>query len=226
MNANQVYEIWLYCLAKNNQQGYGSPADFYQTINAAQIQYLDFLLGEYQKYQPMRPVGTPQVGDGERIRNSIAPLIYQTILTPNTTTGVATYPSDYEAVDEMWGVYGFYNIRFVNQPRLASFWGSSIDPISETGSHIYTLREAGIQFYPEYIGLARMSYVRTPPSIVWGYTLDGNGLPVWNPATSQDPVWGTTDIFQIIARALRMAGVNLDANTVSQYANEIKMGGQ
>lgn len=221
-----MYKIVLFAADKNLQQGYVSPDDFYTTINTAQQQYLDFLLGEYQRYTPLRPIGTPQIGDGERIRNSIAPLIYQTILMPNTTTGVATYPSDYEMTDAMWGVYGIYNIRFVNQPRLASFWGSSIDPITETGSHIYTLREAGIQFYPESLGMARMSYVRTPPSIVWGYTLDSNGIPAWNPATSQDPVWGNTDCLQIIVRALRLIGVNLDSNVVSQYANEIKQTGQ
>jgi hypothetical protein len=126
----------------------------------------------------------------------------------------------------MWGMYGVYNIRFVNQPRLASFWGSAIDPITEDGNHIYTLREAGIQFYPEHIGLARMSYVRTPPSIVWGYTEDSNGIPQWNPATSQNPVWGDTDCLQIIVRALRLVGVNLSSAAISQYANEVKMQGQ
>lgn len=226
MNANQTYEIWVYCLGKNLQQGYASPQNFYTDINSAQVQYLDYLLGEYQKYTPLRPVGTPQVGDGERMRNTISPLIYQTILAPNTTTGLANYPSDYEAVDEMWEQYGLYNVRFVNQPRLASFWGSSIDPITEQGSKIYSLRWEGIQFYPEAIGAAKMSYVRTPPSIVWGYTEDSNGIPRWNPATSQDPVWGDTDMFQIIARALRMAGVNLDSNVVNQYANEVKTIGQ
>lgn len=226
MTSNVMYQIVLLACAKNVQDGYISPQDFYTYANTAQQQYLDYLLGEYQKYQPMRPIGTPQVGDGERIRNSIAPLIYQTVLVPNTTTGVATYPADYELTDAMWGVYGFYNIRFVNQPRLASFWGSAIDPITETGSHIYTLREAGIQFYPEHIGLARMSYVRTPPSIVWGYTLDSNGLPVWNPATSQDPVWSDTDCMNIISRILRLVGVNFADGVISQYANEVKQGGQ
>ena len=209
---------------KNLQQGYASPADFYTTINNAQQQYLDYLLGEYQKYTPLRPVGVPQIGNGERIRSSIAPLIYNTVLVPNSTTGIAAYPSDYEMTDAMWGVYGIYDIRFVNQPRLSNFWGSSIDPITQYP--IYVLRQEGVQFYPEYIGLARMSYVRTPPSIVWGYTVDSNGIPAYNPATSQDPIWADTDMMNIISRALRMVGVNLQAQVVNQYAQEIKTLGQ
>jgi hypothetical protein len=85
---------------------------------------------------------------------------------------------------------------------------------------------ACIQFYPENIGSAKMSYVRTPPSIVWGYTLDSNGIPVWNPATSQNPVWSDGVMMEIIARALRLIGVNLQSSVISQYANEVKQLGQ
>jgi hypothetical protein len=49
MNANQVYKICLAIVDKNLQQGYLSPDDFYTYINAAQNEYLDYLLGEYQK---------------------------------------------------------------------------------------------------------------------------------------------------------------------------------
>lgn len=224
MNSNQVYKLMLDIVGKNVQQGYLSPDDFYTYINAAQAEYLDYLLGEYQQYQAGRPIAVVEIGNKERIRNSISPLIYNITLTPNTTTGIASLPSDYEMVDAMWEIYGFYNIRFVNQPRLASFHQSKIDPIQD--NPVYLLKHEGFQFYPVDLGLARMSYVRTPPSIVWGWVADSNGNPVWNPATSQDPVWADADMLNIIARALRMFGVQVDSNTVSQYANEIKYKGQ
>lgn len=225
MTADTAYKIVKYAVAKNTSQGYVSPDDFNSVLMlTAQQEYVDYLLGEYQQYREQRPVAVVQVGDGERIRNSIAPLIYNTVLVPNTTTGIASYPSDYEAVDSMWNIYGFYNIRFTNQPRLASFWQSQIDPIAS--NPVYLLKHEGFQFYPENIGLARLSYVRTPPAIVWGYILDSNGLPVYDPTTSQHPVWSDTDMMNILARALRLIGVNLDTPTVSQYANEVKMGGQ
>lgn len=224
MDINRVYSIVKYCAGKNLQDGYVSPEDFFTIINSAQQQYLDYLLGEYQKYQVGRPVAVVEVGNKEKIRDSIAPLIYNITLTPNTTTGISAFPSDYEAVDAMWGVYGFYNIRFVNQPRLASFHNSRIDLIND--NPVYLLKHEGFQFYPTNLGLARMSYVRTPPSMVWGYVLDSNGIPVYNPSTSQQPVWGDVDMLNIISRALRMIGVNLESATVSQYANEVKNIGQ
>jgi len=224
MDINRVYSIVKYCAGKNLQDGYISPEDFFTIINSAQQQYLDYLLGEYQKYQAGRPIAVVEIGNKEKIRDSIAPLIYNITLTPSTTTGIASFPSDYEAVDAMWGVYGFYNIRFVNQPRLASFHNSTIDLIND--NPVYLLKHEGFQFYPTNLGLARMSYVRTPPSMVWGYVLDSNGIPVYNPSTSQQPVWGDVDMLNIISRALRMIGVNLESSTVSQYANEVKNIGQ
>ena len=222
MDVNQVYQVILYATAKNKQDGYVSPDDFYTIINAAQRAYLDYLLGQYQKYQNFRPISPVEFGQNERIRQSVAPLIYGTFLNPNAS-GIASYPSDFEYTDAMWTQYGFYNIRFIQQDRLKSFYRSNIDPIAQ--NPVYLLCNQGFQFYPE-TQTARLSYVRTPPSIVWGYVNDSNGIPVYNPATSQDPVWSETDMLNIIVRALQLVGVNLQFGAVLQYSNDIKNNGQ
>lgn len=225
MDVNQVYKTVLYAVAKNKSQGYVSPEDFNTVLMpVAQRSYLDYLLGEYQKYQIRRPIAVVEFGQNERIRESLSPLIYSANLSPNTTTGIAPFPSDHEYPDNMWGLYGFYNIRFVQQDRLDSYIHSEIDPVVQ--NPVYLLQHEGFHFFPENIGAAKLSYVRTPPSIVWGYVLDSNGRPVYNPATSQNPVWGDTDMFQIIVRALALVGVNLQLGIVMQYSNDIKNGGQ
>jgi hypothetical protein len=227
MDVNQMYEIWKYAIAKNLQQGYGSPSDFYITINQAQRSYQDYLLGEYQKYQIKRPIAVVEFGQNERIRDSLAPLIYSAILPINSTTGISPFPSDYEYVDAMWSIYGNYNIKFTQQDRLDMYVHSEIDPI--VSNPVYLIQHEGFHFYPERPygeNQAKMSYVRDAPSIVWGYVDDSNGIPVWNPATSQNPVWSDTDCYQIIVRALMLVGVNLQFNTVIQYSNDIKNTGQ
>jgi hypothetical protein len=223
MDVNQVYEIIKYACAKN-QQGYVSPEDFYVVINKAQALYLDYLLGEYQKYQASRPIPVVALGESQKIRESIAPLIYNTILSPSVSTGIAAFPSDYESVDAMWTLYNFYNIRFAQQDRFSAWYRSAIDPV-ETNP-VYLIKHEGFHFYPENIGSARLSYVRTPPSIVWGYNLDSNGIPVYNPATSQQPVWPDFDMMNIITRALQIIGVALQSGVVMQYAQEVKTIGQ
>lgn len=227
MDVNQMFQIWSYAISKNLQQGYGSPSDFYISINQAQRSYEDYLLGEYQKYQLQRPIAVVEFGQNERIRDSLAPLIYNAILPINSTTGIAPFPSDYEYVDAMWSVYGNYNIRFIQQDRLDAFAHSQIDPVAS--NPVYLIRHEGFLFFPDRPygeNQAKMSYVRNAPSIVWGWVPDSNGIPVYNPATSQNPVWSDTDCLQIITRALMLAGVNLQFNTVLQYAKDITTNGQ
>jgi hypothetical protein len=88
------------------------------------------------------------------------------------------------------------------------------------------LRNNGFQFAPFGIGQARISYIIEPPNMVWGYTLDGNGVPVYSAANSVQPVWDDVSIMEIIARALRLIGVNLQYNDVAAYANQIQFQGQ
>lgn len=223
MTTDQVYQIIKYA-ANKNQQGYISPDEFYIIINSAQNQYLDFLLGSYQKQQVGRPIPVVAFGQNQKLRTSLAPLIYSRVLNPNSTTGIAAFPDDFELVDAMWSLYGIYNIRFAQQDSLNSFYRSSIDPIEE--NPVYLIQHEGFHFYPENIGATKLSYIRTPPSIVWGYSVDSNGQPVYNASISQQPVWFDMDMYEIIARALILVGVNLQMSQLVQYANEIKTIGQ
>lgn len=225
MTADFCYKIMLYAAAKNLQNGYVSPDDFNEVIMpTAQRSYLDYLRGSYQQYQAKRPIAVVAFSENQMIRQSLAPLVYGAVLSPNNVTGIASFPSDFEFVDAMWSLYGIYNIRFAQQDRLSSYYRSEIDPVQQ--NPIYIIQHEGFHFFPENIGDVRLSYIRTPPPIIWGYDIDGNGLPIYNPAKSQDPVWGETDILNILVRGMALIGVNLQVNTLMGYANEIKQRGQ
>jgi hypothetical protein len=226
VDVNQAYELCQYCVAKNSAQGYLSPQDFNHVINVAQRSYIDYLIGQYQQYQAKRPIPIVAFGENERVRTSLAPLIYEVVIPVNSTTGIGAFPYGFIQVDAMWGQYGFYNIRFTEQVRLSANYRSVIDsPISNNDNAVYLIRHEGFKFFPETIGNARCSYVQNPPSISWGYT-EVNGIPVWNPATSSNPVWDDTDLLNIIVRALAIVGVNLQLNVVQQYSQTIKTQGQ
>lgn len=53
-------------------------------------------------------------------------------------------------------------------------------------------------------------------------TVSNSQRSVYNPATSQDLLWKDVDQMEVIARILEKVGVNLIAQQVVQYANEIK----
>lgn len=223
MSVDDVYTLMKFILAKNIQQGYFSPDDFNRTINMAQRNYLDYLKGEYQKYQQARPIAVVEFSQNQMIRQSLAPLIYNTILNPNTTTGIAGFPNDLEYTDAMW-LYSFKRVKFIQQDSLDSYYNSQIDPI--TVNPVYLINHEGFQFYPTNVGMTRLSYLRTPPSIVWAYIEDSNGIPRYDAANSQQPVWAETDMMQVIVRALAMCGINLQLGSVVQYSQEIKNNGQ
>ena len=235
MNVNDMYRICQFAINKA-QNGYLTPSDFNLIINQAQVSYQDYLLGEFQQYQYGRPQARVSYSQNEDIRQRLTPLILQTTLSPDTNTGVASYPSNFLQVDAMWETDGLHRIRFVPQDSLYSYYNSEIDPIID--NPIYLLQKDQFQFYPKNIatlsGNPIVSYVRSAPDIIWGYTLV-SGRPVYNPATyspgppptgSQQPVWYDVDILEIITRALKLIGLNLQDDMIEQYANQVTQTGQ
>lgn len=231
-NINDVYKIVLYAVSKNLQMGYVSPEDFNNSINIAQKGYVSYLLGNFQQYQPGRPVARVEFGQNAVLRQRLTPIIYQTWLSIDST-GYSPYPSAasqlpsggaYMQTDAMWSAYGYERIREVQQHYFYSIYNSVIDPIDSWP--VYMIQNNGFQFAPFGLGSARISYIIEPPDMVWGYTLDGNGVPVYSAANSVQPVWDDVSIMEIIARALRLIGVNLQYNDVAAYANQIQFQGQ
>lgn len=224
MSVNDMFEIILFAVRKNGGSGDISPQEFNLIIGQAQSSFSDYLLGQFQQYQPMRPVPTVQYSENENTRQALTPIIYGYTLTINSSTGISPYPGDYQRTDAMWKADGHTNIRFVQQQHLQSYYNSRIDPY--LSNPFYLIKDIGFDFFPASLGTAKLSYVRKPPAIVWGYSIDVNGLPVYNASISINPVWADVDCLEIIVRALALIGINLQMPQVSQYAEQIKKGGQ
>lgn len=220
--AGELYSLMQFILNKN-QQGYFPPQSFNIVINQGQRSYADYLLGELQQYQQGRSGSRVEWGQNQTARTRLTPIIYGYHLHIDPT-GFSPYPGDYLNVDAMWSIYGIERVRFVPQDKHWFVYGSVIDPY-QTNPY-YLIEDVGFRFYPQSYGDAWLSYVRNPPNIVWGYTLDINGRPVYSQALSTNPVWDDASIFQVIVRALAIVGVNLQAQDVERYAQEIKNTGQ
>lgn len=223
MTVDDIYVLMLYAVSKNKQQGYLSPTDFNVVFNQGQKSFADYLLGELQQYPQGRSGSRVEWGQNQTARTRLTPIIYGYHLHIDTT-GFSPYPGDYLNVDAMWSIYGIERVRFVPQDKHWFVYGSVIDPYQS--NPYYLIEDVGFRFFPQSYGDAWLSYVRNPPNVVWGYTTDVNGIPVYSAALSTQCVFDEASILQIVVRALRIVGVNLQFDTVSQYANEIKMQGQ
>jgi hypothetical protein len=220
MNVNDMYRICQFAVNKA-QNGYLTPSEFNLTINQAQVSYQDYLLGEFQQYQYGRPQARINYSQNENIRQRLSPLITNATLTINGSGEVA-YPADYVQADTVITT-DFKRVRFVQQDSLYSYYNSEIDPIAT--NPIYLLEPTGFQFYPVTLGSAILTYVKDAPEIVWAYTTV-NGRPVYSSGTSVQPVWDNVDLLEIIARALKLIGLNLQDGQVQQYANQVTQTGQ
>lgn len=218
MNVNTIYELCQFIINKE-QSGYLAPDDFNRIMNQAQLSYMSWLLGTFQNYIPGRPVARVELGQNAVVRDRLAPSIYNFNLSVDAT-GFSPYPGDFLQADAMWSIYGYDRVRWSDQARWYAFYNSRIDPVANFP--IYRLDDTGFVFAPENLGAAKLSYVRNPPNISWAYTLDGNGLPVYDSVNSVDPIWDDLSIWDIVSRALDMVGVNLQAPQVAQYAAQIK----
>lgn len=223
MDVNELYILEQYIIGKNITGGYLSPKDFGTVTNQGQRSYTSFLLGTMQNYTPGRPIANVELGQNSVVRQRLTPIIYGYNLNVDAT-GFSPYPGDYLQTDGMWSIYGYRRIRYIDQHNFSFVYGSVIDPIAT--NPIYLLEYENFRFFPNNIANAKLNYVRTPPEIVWGYDEDINGRPVYNPAKSTQPVWDDLALFEIVARAMLLVGVNLQAGQVAEYANEIKQRGQ
>ncbi len=220
---DDMFEIALFAIRKNGGQGDLSPTEFNTLINQSQNSFVDYLKGEFQQYQYQHPQPRIQYSQNRNIRQSLTPIIYGYNLSINSV-GFSPYPGDYIGGDAMWTYYGVDKVTYVQQQYFASYYKSVIDPYQT--NPFFLIEDTGFRFYPASLGAARLSYIREPRRIIWGYDEDENGLPVYNESLSQQPEWADTDILQILVRMLRLVGVNLELPQVSQYANEIKTQGQ
>jgi len=231
MNVNDMYRICQFAINKA-QNGYLTPAEFNLVINQAQISYQDYLLGEFQQYQYGRPQARINYSQNENIRQRLTPLITESTLTINATTGEAPYPADYLQADVIITT-DFKRVTFVQQDSLYSYYNSEIDPV--VTNPIYLIEPNKFQFYPKTLGSAILTYVKNAPDIVWAYTTV-SGRPVYAPTQTGagvtpttgtvQPVWDDVDLLEIITRALKLIGLNLKDGMVQQYANQITQTGQ
>lgn len=223
MDINEMYDLMKYIIRKN-QNGNLRPQDFNLIINTASVSYMDYLLGEFQKYIPGRPFAAVDFGQNQDIRQRLSPFIPAPVTLTIDGSGLSSYPTDYLNSDAM--TYGAYRqrVKFIQQDRLFSHLNSYIDPVAT--NPIYMIYKDGFQFYPTNLGTAVLSYIRKPATMVWNYSTDIYGRPIYNPVGSVQPEWNELDQMEVIVRALAQVGVNLQLRDVENYSQLLKTQGQ
>ena len=221
MSVDEVYRLVRFILNKS-QMGDLTSSEFNLIAAQSEREYLSFLLGNVEGFQIGRQIPRVELGMNQPLLQKLSPFIGEPSSISVNGSGLAVIPPDFEAAVAMY-TSNISKIRFVQQDAIFQWIRSVIDPIAT--NPCYLIQSNGFKLYPNNIGSVLLSYVRTPNFMRWGFTLDGNGLEVYDPSTSQQPEWYQVDLSQVIARILRKAGVNLKDGDVVNFAQQMQIQG-
>lgn len=216
MNVNDVYRIMRF-IARKNQLESLSPSEFQDAFNTAQRNYYDFLVGRIEQYRYDKAIPRVGIAMTDNVMSRLTP--FQMSATPAVTSGSANKPADFNKLLSMLTASN-NRIQRVEENRLAERLNDSIDPASETNA-FYVEKPSAWSIYPSTIASIKVNYLKVPNNVVWGYTLDGSGRPVYSAGTSTDPVWYDNDIDEIIARACKILGISIKENALVSYGQSV-----
>lgn len=202
---NDLYNFYIYIVRKERGSFVTIP-QFNANMEAGQMDaFFEYFKG-YGSNQ--------QIHDALRVFK-----VYQPFNT--TSSGFITYPSDYfHLLGTPFTVYGssVREITFVNEDELAYALTSQVRAVT-LEYPIAVDTATGFSLYPQSTQLGAYFYLRRPASPVLAYTQAGRTI-TYNSAGSTQLEWEEIYWNNILAKALRYAGVNMNEQGISEFANQ------
>lgn len=208
-SVNDIYEV-VKLLVRKNQSGSISPKDLFYYWNIEQNMYHADIVGRWQNRNNGKTGENTGLLLNETILTDLSPFTINETLT--ITAHKVTKPDDFEYRLAM-RIDG--NIVYmINAGQKSQVLDSVIDAPSTIDGIYYALE------YEDYYDLLpttlptvaitelELDYIASCTDVKWGYTLDANDRPVYNPGTSVQPKWKQSTIVTITKRTLTNLGVS------------------
>lgn len=226
LNINLVYTSVLQQVQKELSTGFLSADQFNSFVNQGQVELFNKYADIYQ--------ATMMVTD------KILPFIKKNVLIINPTTGRMTYPTDYvdkvavrafepdalakaDAVCDDDNPIDYYSlpqikVKTIDNAELGDRLTSLV--VAPTMKRpICTFYDSYLQFYPVTVGSCIFEYLRQPVEAVWAYTLDANGLPVYDSTNSVNLEWSWKMRNEIIIKVCWYFGISVRETDLIQSTN-------
>lgn len=218
LNINDIY-VLVQNLVNKYKQGYVSPDEFNGFFNLAQNQYFNDLIGLPDQYQQGYPL--PAVGKlyNQTMQDKLSPFFTPiTVTLPGNSQVIK--PTDMGSPINII-LPGGVNCGIRPENKFVGFLTDSIDAPSITapfaidnGAYYQVYPVTGWPVGTSYV----LNYYKTPPDSKWAYTLDANGLPVYDPSNSTQPIWRNNEYSDLISKTCTLIGANLANNQIVQNA--------
>ena len=230
MTVDKAYSIMRF-IARKNQLTSLSPADFEFAFNTAQRNYYDFLVGRIEQYRYDKPIPRVGLSMTDNVVSRLTHFEKYAVLSVGAvapyTSGQVAKPADFNKILSMANASNGTRIARIEENRLYERAADSIDGVSETNA-FYVERSDRFTIFPPNPSITSVNlvYLFCPIDVVWGYTIDGSGRPVYNSATSVQPEWYDNDMDEIIARALKILGVSIKEGALLNYGEQVIQKGE
>jgi hypothetical protein len=204
-NINDLYGFFQYIVRKEKGV-YVTIPQFNTNMDAGQM---DLFL-EYSKGYG----ANQQIHDALRVFK-----VYQPFTS--TSAGFVTYPSDYYTLlGNPLTVTGstVNTVTPINEDELSYALTSQLRPVS-TSYPIMVDTATGFSLYPQSQQIGAYFYLRRPATPNLAYTQVGRVI-TYNSAGSTQLEWEEMYWNNILAKALRYAGVNMNEQGISEFANQ------
>lgn len=202
---NDYYNLYQYIVRKERGV-FVTPPQFTANLDAAQLDVMEFYFKQY--------------GIDQTVHDALRPF---RIFYPFTTDsqGLLAFPTTYQhMIGTVYTVNGstISEVTFVNEDEFVSALKSQLRPVSITNP-IARDTSTGFSLYPQVAQSGYFTYIKRPNTPVYAYTQIGRVI-AYNAAGSTQLQWNEVYINNIMARALKYAGVNMDEQGIYQYAEQ------
>lgn len=204
-NINDVYNLYRYIVRKERSVFVTIP-QFNQNMDAGQLDAFELYFKPY--------------GTDETIHDALRPFRVYHQFTSDAA-GIVTFPSDYQhLVGTPFSVMGstVNEITFINEDEFVNALHSQLRPVSLL-SPIALDTSNGFRMWPSQLQIGFFTYLRRPATPLLSVTQVDRTI-TYNPLTSVQLEWLEVYWNNIIARALKYAGVNMDEQGVSAFADQ------
>lgn len=202
-NIQQIYDLIEFIVRKSR----GTFLTIPQAMSVLDSGQLDAFTEYFKLY-----------ADNQEIHDALDQFkVYQPFTS--ATDGSVAYNSDYlHLLAGVFTVSGstVNKVRFVQTDEWPDAITNQLRPVS-LSAPIALDASAGFQLYPQSQQTGAYSYLRRPATPVYDYTQVGRVI-TYNAAGSTQLEWLDVYIDNVIARALKYVGVNMDEQAISEFA--------
>ena len=159
-------------------------------------------------------------GENQKLHDALRPIRIYYQFTSNSS-GMVTFPSDYiHLLGSPFTVTGssVNPVTFLNEDELAKALISQL----RTPTNSYPIAvdtSTGFSIYPQQTQIGFLWYLKRPSTPNLSYTQSGRDI-TYDPTTSTQLDFSDIYVNNILAKALKYAGVSMDENGISNFANE------